>query len=89
MELALDIGMKPNIFRKPFSALHASLVVMSTDSLAGKRSRILTDVDEATIRVEVKRRLDEIDRSEVELRSADEVWREVFGHAISSPPRPR
>lgn len=62
---------------------------MSTDSLAGKRSPILTDVDEATIRVEVKRRLDEIDRGEVELRSADEVWGEVFGQAISSPLRPR
>lgn len=61
---------------------------MSTDPFAGKRSRILTDADEATIKRELKRRLGEIDRGEVELLTVDEVWREVFGHDFSAPEPP-
>lgn len=64
---------------------------MPTPSFARKTRRILTDVDEATLRTELKERLGEIDAGEVELRSEAEMWQQAFGDKISpaaSTPKP-
>lgn len=64
---------------------------MPTPPFARKTRRILTDVDEATLRTELKERLTEIDAGEVELQSEAEMWQQAFGDQISpasSTPKP-
>ncbi|MCY0993566.1 hypothetical protein OV203_40890 [Nannocystis sp. ILAH1] len=57
---------------------------MTTPPFARRPPRILTDADGVTLPKELKHRLAELDRSEVELRSVEEVWQSVFGH--EAPP---
>jgi hypothetical protein len=57
---------------------------MPTDSFAEPPPRILTDADGVKLEEELKRRLAEIDRGEVELLSIEQVWRDVFG--TEAPP---
>lgn len=53
---------------------------MTTPPFARRPPRILTDADGVTLQKELKHRLAELDRDEVELLSVEEVWQSVFGH---------
>lgn len=61
---------------------------MSTTSFARQHRRILTEEDEVKLGEELRRRMGEIDRGEVELLDGDEVLRDIFGDEIS-PSVPR